>query len=365
MDKHYKQYLSLTGLLIVIVSLVAGIAFGGAAGYVVGSELVLRVQPSIQPVVNNVPLNTEQIRLRNSGPITPTQPKHVVGEEYSSVEAVNMVLPAVVTVIGREREGIGSGSGFFISSEGYVVTNNHVIENAQELAIIYAEGGTAPATVVGAAPEFDLAVLKVEGPVPAVVEWGDSADLPLGTNVIAIGSALGRYQNTVTAGVLSGFDRELGGLHGLLQTDAAINQGNSGGPLINLAGQVIGINTLVFRGGFTQAEGLGFAVSSNVARGVVQQLLETGQVNTPSLGIRYQELNQGVLLGDILRGTPASQAGLQAGDIILTIDGQQVDNRHPLISFLLDHAAGDTVTIEVLRDDATFETTLTLAQGRS
>jgi 2-alkenal reductase len=139
-----------------------------------------------------------------------------------------------------------------------VVTNDHVISNGNNFIVIYAQGGTAEADLVGTAPEFDLAVLKVDGPVPATVGWGDSGELPLGSHVIAIGSALGRYQNTVTAGILSGFNREFGPLRGLLQTDAAINSGNSGGPLINLAGQVIGINTLVVRGGNVRSRRLGF-----------------------------------------------------------------------------------------------------------
>ncbi len=136
-----------------------------------------------------------------------------------------------------------------------VVTNNHVVVGAQNLVVIFAQGGTAEAELVGTAPEFDLAVLKIDEAIPAMVEWGDSSELPLGAHIIAIGSALGRYQNTVTAGILSGFNRELGPLRGLLQTDAAINHGNSGGPLINLAGQVVGINTMVLRGGFSDAEG--------------------------------------------------------------------------------------------------------------
>ena len=148
------------------------------------------------------------------------------------------------------------------------------------MVIIYAQGGRASAQLVGTAPDFDLAVLKVAGSVPAVAAWGDSGELPLGAQVIAIGSALGEYQNTVTAGVFSGFNRELGPLRGLLQTDAAINSGNSGGPLINLAGQIIGINTAVVRGGdgfSAGAEGLGFAIPSNVAQTVVERLIETGQ----------------------------------------------------------------------------------------
>jgi 2-alkenal reductase len=325
--------------------------------------LVRRSQPVlIEPVSHTEPLDLAPISAVDISPEIPRPPTHIITEEYSPVEAVNMVLPAVVTVLVRDQDSGGNGSGFFISPEGYVVTNNHVVEDVEDIAIIYAQGGIAPAELVGTAPEFDLAVLKVDGPVPAVAKWGDSGELPLGTSVIAIGSALGRYQNTVTAGVLSGFNRELGTLRALLQTDAAINQGNSGGPLINLGGQVIGINTLVLRGGFSRAEGLNFAISSNVARQVIQQLMENGEVDPPFLGIQYEELHEGILLQDVLVDTPANQAGLQAGDVIATINGQPVDDRHPLISLLLEHRAGETITLEVLRDGETFQTTLTLGK---
>jgi 2-alkenal reductase len=359
---HDRNRVPLTTLLFAVTILVVGIAFGGAAGYVVGNEIALRTEPVAQPVSNTMPVNLAQAAGSNPSAVPTMERQHVIGEGYSMVEAVNAVLPAVVTIINQNAEESGSGSGFFVSPDGYLVTNNHVIENAQRLSVIYADGGTAPATFVGAAPRFDLAVLKVDGPVPAVAAWGDSAEIPLGTSVIAIGSALGRYQNSVTAGVLSGFNRDLGGLNGLLQTDAAINQGNSGGPLINLGGEVIGINTLVFRGGFLQTEGLGFAIPSNLAQTVVHQLIESGEISSPFLGVQYQALNQGILLQDILLDTPASQAGFQVGDIIVSINGQTVDNRHPLITLLLQHSIGDTVTVELLRGDETVETTLTLGE---
>jgi 2-alkenal reductase len=256
-----------------------------------------------------------------------------------------------------------------------VVTNYHVVEGARDLSVVYAQGGTAPAQLVGTAPDFDLAVIKVDGPVPAVAGWGDSGELPLGEEVIAIGSALGRYQNTVTAGILSGFNRDLGGLRALLQTDTAINSGNSGGPLINTAGQVVGINTAVVRGGVANnAEGLGFAIPSNVASNVVRQLIETGEAKPAFLGIQYQPLNpqlvgetglsvsQGAMLQEIVAGTPAARAGLQVGDVVIAINGQPIDDRHPLVSLLLEHIAGETITLDVVRDGNTLQTTITLAE---
>ena len=368
-----RTFLWLSIALIIFASLFTVAAIGGAVGYFVAHELTSPARTAIESGSNTILSSPASAVSSNMIPSVEHQ-SLVVTEESASVEAVNKTLPAVVTVISLSRQETGSGSGFFISEDGYVVTNNHVVAGAGNLTIVYAQGGTAPAKLVGTAPGFDLAVLQVDGPVPAIVEWGDSGELPLGANVIAIGSALGRYQNSVTAGILSGFDRELGDLQGLLQTDAAINHGNSGGPLINLAGQVIGINTMVVRGGFSQAEGLGFAIPSNVAQTVARHLIKNGEVQPSFLGIHYQELNpqlameedldviQGAWLQDVLVGTPASQAGLKAGDIIVTINGQAVDERHPLVSLLLEHVAGETITIEVLRDGETIPTTLTLGE---
>jgi 2-alkenal reductase len=372
MQSRYKLSLWLAGCLIIIFSLVTGAMMGGLAGYIVASGQVSSAQPTgVNAPEIIMPETAEQPVSATTA--TESQPL-VVTEESALVDAVKQVLPAVVTVINQGQQGAGSGSGFFISEDGYIVTNNHVAEGAQNLIVIYAQGGTAPATLVGTAPDFDLAVLKVDGPIPAIAEWGDSGELPLGAPVIAIGSALGRYQNTVTAGVLSGFNRELGLLRGLLQTDAAINSGNSGGPLINLAGQVIGINTMVVRGGMSEAEGLGFAIPSNVAMKVVGRLIEKGEAKPSFLGIQYQELNPqlaseeglnityGALLQDVGPDTPAAQAGLRPGDVVVAINGQMIDDRHPLVSELLEYVAGETITIDVLRDGKTFQTTLTLSE---
>ena len=375
MDEQAKRQLWVVGFLVGTMILVLGIASGSFIGYVVANEMLpASEQVLVEPVANSVSTDLQLAPVSDTAPVIEQQVPNVT-EQSATVEAVNRVLPAVVTVLSRGVNGGGSGSGFIISKEGYIVTNNHVVEGGREFSVIYAQGGAEPAILIGTAPDFDLAVLKVDGPVPAVAGWGDSGELPLGANVIAIGSALGRYQNTVTAGILSGFNRELGGLRALLQTDAAINSGNSGGPLINTAGQVIGINTAVVRGGLSNnAEGLGFAIPSNVASNVVRQLIETGEAKPAFLGIQYQPLNpqlvgetglsisQGAMLQEIVGGTPAARAGLQAGDIVIAINGQTIDDRHPLVSLLLEHIAGETITLDLVRDGATLQTTLTLGE---
>jgi 2-alkenal reductase len=356
--------------VIVIISLFIGSMAGGFAGYMVAARSRAGVGEGPAGGVQPLP---EPVQV-TAGELPQERQALVVTEESATIDAVNKVLPAVVTVINRSGMGVGSGSGFFISSDGYLVTNNHVVEGARNITIIYSRGGEAPAALVGTAPEFDLAVLKVEGAVPGVTEWGNSTELPLGANVLAIGSALGEYQNSVTQGILSGFNRQVGPMNNLLQTDAAINSGNSGGPLINLAGQVIGINTMVVRGNFSDAEGLGFAIPSNVAQSVVRNLIETGNARHPFLGIQYQSLNpqlaseaglsitEGALLDSVLPGTPAERAGLQVGDVVVAINGAPVNDRQPLVSLLLEHVAGDTITLDVLRDGTTFQTQLTLGE---
>ena len=364
------SYLWLGIVLVLIFVMFTSSIIGGVVGFSIArkwSGSVTNGGTSSIPALTIEPVNN----VNGSGT---TQQTLSVTEQSASVETVNNTLPAVVTVLTQVGFGGGSGSGFFISQDGYVVTNNHVVEGASDISIVYAKGGTAPASIIGVTPEFDLAVLKVDGPVPAILAWGDSSELPLGGTVIAIGSALGQYQNSVTSGVLSGYNRQLAGMGGLLQTDAAINQGNSGGPLLNLAGQVIGINTLVARGQGGDVEGMGFAIPSNIARNVVKNLVETGQARQPFLGIQYQALNpqlanetglnitEGAMLESVLENTPADRAQLRSGDVIVALNGQPVDDRHPLVSMLLEHVAGDTVTLDVLRDGQVFQTQLTLGE---
>ncbi|HWQ11667.1 MAG TPA: trypsin-like peptidase domain-containing protein, partial [Roseiflexaceae bacterium] len=316
------------------------------------------------------------------------------------VEVVKKVSPAVVTVVntlapgaqpdperspfpfplpneGRPRRG--SGSGVIVSEEGYIITNHHVVEGQQSLAVIFADGSRRDARLVGSDPLMDVAVIKVDGPVPGVAPLGDSSLLQPGETVIAIGSPLGDFRNTVTVGVVSALNRSIGGdaPEGLIQTDAAINRGNSGGPLINLRGEVVGINTLVVRGaGFdgVQAEGLGFAVPSAIVRRVSEQLIAEGRVVYPFLGITYGTIDAelaadnnlpvqaGALVGEVVPGGPSDAAGLRPGDIITAIGGRQLGQDATLRSVLLEYRPGDTVTLDVLRDGQRLQLNVTLAE---
>jgi 2-alkenal reductase len=294
-------------------------------------------------------------------------------------EAVAKVGPAVVTVVNVNQ---GSGSGVIVSADGYIITNNHVVENARQLQVIYRDGQTVDAQLVGADPLADVAVLRVSGPLPGVAAWGDSDALQPGESVIAIGSPLGDFRNTVTAGVVSATGRSIETSSGyqmedLIQTDAAINSGNSGGPLVNLAGQVIGINSLVVRGGGLssgQAEGLGFAIAGNTARALSEQIVAKGYVSRPYLGINGTPITPdlawaynlptqwGVYVQTVGRNTPAAQAGLQPGDIITQIGDQVIDADHRYINVLMRYSPGQTVPLVVQRNSQTLTLQVTLGE---
>jgi 2-alkenal reductase len=304
--------------------------------------------------------------------------------------AVRKTGPAVVTVVNQMQGGFGgaasaSGSGVIVDSAGYIVTNNHVVENQRALEVIFSDGTKAAATLVGTDMFSDLAVIKVNSAVPAVAEFGDSEALEPGQPVVAIGSALGDFANTVTAGVVSALHRDLddgGGspaLQNLIQTDAAINHGNSGGPLLDITGKVIGINVAVVRGGGFSgdvAEGLGFAIPSNTAREVVDQLIANGAVERPYIGISYQLISpqiaayydlsrdSGLYVTDVQAGSPADQAGLKQGTIIVKFDGIDVTGSTSLLELLMKHKVGETITLTVILpgSDNEQDVSLTLAQ---
>jgi 2-alkenal reductase len=297
---------------------------------------------------------------------------------------VKKAQPAVVTVINQMQPQRGfrgasvsptaSGSGVIIDANGYIVTNNHVIDGAKSLQVIYSDGSQADATLVGTDPIIDIAVLKVTGKMPAVAQFGNSSGLEPGQTAIAIGSPLGDYRGTVTVGVVSGLNRTVDTETGLIQTDAAINNGNSGGPLVDSLGQVIGINTLVVRssGSGNVAEGLGFAIPSNLVKDIASQLIATGSVQHPYIGVSYQQVDpqvasqlnlnttNGIVVTQVDPSSPAAKAGLKEGDVILAINCQTIDQDHVLTGLMLTHKPGETVNLSVLRNGQQMQMSITL-----
>ena len=314
--------------------------------------------------------------------IPTAQPAVVTAPDQSTAveQAVARVGPAVVTVINDLGQGQqASGSGVIISPDGYIVTNNHVIDQNQSLQVIFADGSQVAAQLVGTDVYADIAVLKVSRKVLSFASFGNSDALKQGETVIAIGSPLGDFHNTVTVGVVSATGRSIDTansfqMQDLVQTDAAINHGNSGGPLVDLSGQVAGISTLVIRANSAdQAQGLGFAISANVARSISDQLISKGSVAHPYLGITWQAITPdiaqayglpvqwGVYVTAVGPGSPGAQAGLRRGDIITQIGDVSLDGQHPFVNALLSHAVGDTVNLKVARGDQILSLKATLA----
>ncbi|MGB0747338.1 MAG: DegQ family serine endoprotease [Magnetospiraceae bacterium] len=263
-----------------------------------------------------------------------------------------------------QRRPTSLGSGFVIDTEGHVVTNNHVIADAAEIRVVLHDGTIIDAELVGTDPETDIAVLKIDpdaAEIPAV-KFGNSDQAHVGDWVMAVGNPFG-LGSTVTAGIISARGRDInaGRYDDFIQTDASINKGNSGGPLFNLDGDVIGVNTLIFSpsGGNV---GIGFAVPSQVAEPIVDQLIQSGQVKRGWLGVRIQLVTdeiaeslkldsaRGALVASVTEGSPAAGGGLKPGDVILTFDGRDVPEMRKLPRIVADTPVGKTVEVEVWRD---------------
>lgn len=307
------------------------------------------------------------------------------GDGGSVVAVVERISSAVVTVLNLDATGgeRGSGSGIIIAPDNYVITNNHVVDEAQQLAIVLSDGTTRSASLVGRDQYADVAVLRTDDGLPGGAQFGDSDTLQPGQTLIAIGSPLGNFKNTVTVGVLSATGRRLDTGDGfymddLLQTDAAINPGNSGGPLLDLQGRVMGLNTAIVRGnglGQTVAEGLGFAVASNTVRAISEQLIQRGRVIRPFFAARWEPVsaymvwrynlpvNWGVLITYVAPGANAAVAGLLPGDIIISIDGVDLNAENPFINVLLNYRPGDQLQLDIVRERQQLQTLLTLAEN--
>jgi len=255
------------------------------------------------------------------------------------------------------------GSGFIISQDGYILTNEHVVDAADEITVKLGDGRTFQATVKGADQKLDLALLKVDakGDLP-VATFGDSDELKIGEWVMAIGNPFGLEQ-TVTAGIVSAKGRVIGAgpYDDFIQTDASINPGNSGGPLFNSAGQVVGINTAIVAGG----QGIGFAIPINAVKEILDQLRTSGRVTRGWLGVSIQQMtsdlaksfgledNRGALVAEVIKDSPAEKAGIQRGDVILTFDGHEINDMHDLPRLVAATPIDKQVKMQVLRDGKT------------
>ena len=382
-------------LALVVMALAAGFVAGGA--YYQSALDYLRE-------ANILPEN--DLRNEARAALNEQQPQYVpqTTQEETIVGVVKDYSPAVVSIIiskdvpviekyyispfegfpqmeipqyrqkGTELQQVGGGSGFIVSSDGMIITNRHVVsDNEAEYTVYTQDGKKYPAKVLAKDSVQDIAVLKIEGGEPfPTVKLGDSANIQIGQTVIAIGNALGEFNNTVSVGVISGLSRTItaGGrgvsetLENIIQTDAAINSGNSGGPLFNLKGEVIGVNTAMAG----NAQNIGFAIPVNVAARDISQVKNTGKITYPFLGVNYVivddtlqkenglPVNYGAWIEGtkeslaIVAGSSAEKAGLKYKDIILEFDGEKITKANTLSSVIMKRSPLDKVTLKVMRD---------------
>jgi putative serine protease PepD len=293
------------------------------------------------------------------------------------------VIPAVVSISVKGFSGSGTGSGFFLDSDGFILTNNHVVEAAARSGTITVElsdGKKYRAKLIGRDSSYDLAVLKIDVVGAPTLQLGNSEQVQVGDAVIAIGSPLG-LSGTVTSGIISSKNRAVTTGNGngessfinALQTDAAINPGNSGGPLVDATGAVIGVNSAIATLGFSSQAGsigLGFAIPINQAKKTAEQLIKTGSATYPIMGISVDPrfTGTGALITSegvgITPGGPADKVGLKAGDVIIEFDGAEVDNSNELIVMIRSKNVGDKVKIKYKRNSLTKEATVTLAASK-
>jgi serine protease Do len=389
--KMQNRVYGFTALLLVIgLSITFGMILGGR----LGAPQIVLAGPELDPIQ--------------------LAPAATSGPDVGFADTVEVAIPAVVGVVSSKRATpeddphaglddpffrrwfgepdddeerqrpdmgprVGSGSGFVISPDGYIFTNNHVVDGYEKIEVMMQTGVTYDAKVVGTDPSIDLALLKVDAgddDLPTL-PLGDSEALRVGEWVIAIGNPL-NFEQTVTVGVVSGKERRLpslptdSGVVSFIQTDAAINFGNSGGPLIDSRGNVVGINTAIRRANF--AEGIGFALPINQARSVMEQLRQTGSVRRGYIGIRMNQNDidqttaeyyglpdpNGVIVSEVTPKGPAAEAGLKVGDIIREVDGHKIKNNLDLIGRIASHQPGDKVKLDVYRSGESISMRATL-----
>jgi S1-C subfamily serine protease len=265
----------------------------------------------------------------------------------------------------------GTGSGFIVDEIGHVITNAHVVAGAEELTVVLADGAEVPATVIGSEAWLDVAILKLDLPagtsVPGIATFGDSSSLRAGEQVVAIGNALGSFPNTVSEGTVNATDRAFpaeGGLTTWIQHDAEIWHGNSGGPLLNLRGEVIGVNTAGIGSGMMGADtgsaDMAFAVEGNTVCRAAADLLANGEIIWPYLGIQGEATTEGQQVNEVVENGPSAAAGLEPGDVIVAFDDQEITRQNSLLDLLFGREPGDVVTLTVERDSGlqTFQVTL-------
>lgn len=411
---------TLIGVIALIVLLSS--LFGAFFGFISAGAVTIfssKINQKVQKYFPN--MNLSQVDLQESR-------RQVILEDSATIDVVDRVLPSVVSIIisknvptvrnyfnnpggffdpfsfdypgmngnqqddsDFQKQTIGGGSGFFITSDGYILTNRHVVEDQQATYVVMtSDGKEYEAKILARDPVRDVAVMKIEGNNFPIVKLGDSDALKIGQTTIAIGNSLGEFSNSVSRGIVSGLKRNLnaGSAYGsserltdIIQTDAAINPGNSGGPLLNIEGEVIGINVAVAQG----AQNVGFALPINQANRIIEQVKSGVKISVPYLGIRYIVIDSAtqkeaqlpfdygvlVLRGDkmtdlaVIPGSPADKAGIVENDIVLEINGQKINKDNQLGDLIVRYNVGDKLTLKIWHKGETKEVQVTLQERKN
>lgn len=411
MEEYEKRSIKSLIIITVIISLLTGSLFGALAGWYASSIIEKSAEKAVDDKGKDKEDKADKV--------------DAIKEESAVIDVVKNVNPAVVSIIiskdlpklrdfsldpffeyfgeedlreffevdphrGEEME-IGGGTGFIITSDGLILTNRHVVSDDEaDYTVLLNDGSKYKAEIVGKDPTNDLGFLRIDKKGLKTVNFGDSDKLEIGQTVIAIGNALGEFRNTVSTGVVSGLKRTITAgsgdgtaehLSGVIQTDAAINAGNSGGPLLDINGNVIGINTAIAAG--SRVQNIGFAIPINDAKANIDSILKVGKIIKPFIGVRYVMINQAIkternlsadegalILGGsakgeeaIIPGSPAAKAGLKENDIIVSLDGEKVTNDNPLYKVIGKFNVDDTVKIEIIRNRKKKDITIKLGEA--
>lgn len=370
--KNKFPWIKVAALMTVCTLLAAGVSSYLTASYVLSRQPQVVQRSVTQELQQN---QSSGVQVDVGLPLlTPAQ----IGAKASAAVVAINTTGRVQGIFGNVGTVEGAGSGVLISANGYIVTNNHVISNSTTITVNLADGTTHQAEIIGQDPMTDLAVIKIQGETFPYIEMGDSSTVQLGDQVVAIGNPLGELEGSLTVGYISSTNRTVSvkedsgmvtTLYGLLQTDAAINRGNSGGALISMRGELIGINSV--KNTAVGVEGLGFAIPTNTAKPIIEDLLKHGYVtDRPTMGLSGLPIKpemvteygypQGIYVRGVLAGGPADQAGLQRGDIITEMDGQAVKTISDINGIKNQYKAGDEVELTVVRASETLQIKLVL-----
>lgn len=389
-----KKKVVLLGMLTILVASFFGALFGFMAA---------KTSPNFWAVLSG----KKETRIENSNKAANVE--KIISEDSAITDTVEKTSPAVVSIIitknvsnlrnfnspfdmfpeffgfeqndqgtnsngGLQKQKVGGGSGFFVSADGMIVTNKHVVSDTNaDYTVITNDGKEYAAKVLALDPVADIALIKIEGVGFPVLDLGDSGELKIGQTVIAIGNSLGEFSNTVSRGIISGLKRnvtaggEIGGqvekLSNIIQTDAAINPGNSGGPLMDIQGRVIGVNVAMAQG----AQNIGFALPINQVKKVIDQVKQSGKISTPFLGVRYVPIDKtiqkennlpfdyGVIVQRgqtttqfaVIPGSPADKAGIVENDIILEVNGEKVEEQNQLSDLIVKYGVGESIKLKI------------------